>query len=67
MLTMTAAANVSKTLKAAHNETQVSDIEISRRLLRIRSGWTVGERLDRRREAERRFADLMNALLGDAA
>jgi len=44
------------------NETTVSDSEISERVLRIRSGWSVAERAQRRREAERRFADLINKL-----
>lgn len=52
---------------ASHNrlpqdETLVSDEEISRRLLSIRSGWTVAERIERRREAERRFSELLNVL-----
>jgi hypothetical protein len=44
------------------DETLVSDEEISRRLLSIRSGWTVTERIERRREAERRFSELLNVL-----
>lgn len=44
------------------DETLVSDEEISRRLLSIRSGWTVAERIERRREAERRFSELLNVL-----
>lgn len=44
------------------DETFVSDEEISRRLLSIRSGWTVAERIERRREAERRFSELLNVL-----
>lgn len=47
---------------ANQNETFVSDAEISARVLRIRSGWSVKERIERRREAERRFADLIDAL-----
>lgn len=43
-------------------ETLISDQEISRRLLSIRSSWTVAERIERRREAERRFSELLNAL-----
>lgn len=50
---------------AAQNETAVSDIEISRRVMKIRSSWTLGERLRRRREAESRFADLLAALTAD--
>ncbi len=44
------------------NETSVSDAEISARVLRIRSGWSVQERMERRREAERRFANLIESL-----
>jgi len=44
------------------NETLVSDTEISARVLRIRSGWSVAERVERRREAERRFLDLINSI-----
>lgn len=62
MLTTTCTPAVSKSSASAHNETMPSDVEISRRVLRIRSGWTVGERLRRRREAEQRFVDLMTAL-----
>jgi hypothetical protein len=54
--------NVSENRPANQNETLVSDAEISARVLRIRSGWTVKERIERRREAERRFADLIDAL-----
>ncbi|HBJ35888.1 MAG TPA: hypothetical protein DDZ51_14290 [Planctomycetaceae bacterium] len=43
-------------------ETIVSDAEISARVLRIRSGWSVQERVERRREAERRFANLIESL-----
>jgi len=44
------------------NETSVSDSEISARVLLIRSGWSVQERMERRREAERRFANLIESL-----
>jgi hypothetical protein len=43
-------------------ETQISDAEILQRVLNIRSGWTLAERIARRREAERRFAALVNQL-----
>jgi hypothetical protein len=62
---LTATLSVSKVTDnrpANQNETFVSDAEISARVLRIRSGWSVKERLERRREAERRFADLIDAL-----
>ena len=66
MLTTACAPSVSNSTLVAQNETLPSDLEISRRVLRIRSRWTVGERIRRRREAEQRFADLMVALYGDA-
>ena len=44
------------------NETFVSNAEISARVLHIRSGWSVVERMQRRREAERRFANLIESL-----
>lgn len=47
---------------ATQSETRVSDVEISRRVLEIRSNWTLGERIRRRRQAEQRFADLLTAL-----
>ncbi len=46
----------------SRNETGLSDSEISQRVLKIRSGWSVAERVERRREAERRFASLVEAL-----
>ena len=48
--------------RSTQNETTVSDEEISRRLLAIRSSWSVAERMERRREADRRFAELLNKL-----
>lgn len=48
--------------RSAQNETTVSDEEISKRLLSIRSSWSVAERMERRREAERRFAELLDKL-----
>ncbi len=44
-------------------ETLPSDAEISRRVLNIRSKWSVQERVARRREADNRFADLIVALI----
>ena len=48
----------------AQNENQISDAEVFHRVLHIRSGWSLAERIQRRREAERRFADLV-ARLGE--
>lgn len=67
MLTAPSEPAVLDTTLAAQNETPVSDIEISRRVLKIRASWSLGERLRRRREAETRFADLVAALGVDCA
>lgn len=67
MLMTTCAQPVSNASTDTHNETLPSDAEISQRVLRIRSQWSVGERLRRRREAEQRFCDLMSALSIDVA
>ena len=67
MLTLTCEPTVSETIPAAHIETLPSDLEISRRVLRIRSKWTITERIRRRREAEQRFVDLVDSLMGPAA
>ena len=45
-----------------NNRVPLSDHEVSQRVLHIRSGWSVQERVERRREAERRFAELVDAL-----
>lgn len=53
---------------ASQNETLPSDIEISRRVMAIRSSWTVNERIERRRVADERFENLLDALcLAEAA
>jgi len=49
---------------SAQNETPMTDEEVSQRVMHIRSGWSVKERIDRRQEAERRFAELIEALAG---
>ena len=49
---------------SAHNEIPMTDAEVSQRVLHIRSGWSVQERIDRRQEAERRFAELIESLAG---
>lgn len=67
MLTLTNQNSVSERSSVTQNETLPSDAEISRRVMRIRSGWSVDERVRRRREAEERFADLMDKLVGDTA
>lgn len=67
MLTVTRESAVSESHQAAQNETLPSDLEISRRVLRIRSGWSESERKQRRLVAEERFADLMCKLVDSAA
>ncbi|MGI9468561.1 MAG: hypothetical protein ACR2OA_15695 [Rubripirellula sp.] len=67
MLTLTNQNSVSERISVTQNETFPSDAEISRRVMRIRSGWSVGEKVRRRREAEERFADLLDKLVGDTA
>ena len=52
---------------SAHNEIPMTDAEVSQRVLHIRSGWSVQERIGRRQEAERRFAELIEALAGASA
>ena len=67
MLTVTREPSVSESTQAAQIETLPSDVEISRRVLQIRSKWSVSERVRRRREAEQRFNDLIDSLMGPAA
>ncbi|TWT82679.1 hypothetical protein CA13_41420 [Planctomycetes bacterium CA13] len=62
MLTATFKENVSESATMVQNETCVSDLEVSRRVMAIRSKWSVAERIRRRREAEKRFGDLIDAL-----
>lgn len=67
MLTATTPSNdiVSQVTSATQNETNLSDTEILRRVREIRSTWSVTERLQRRREADQRFSNLLEALLVD--
>jgi hypothetical protein len=64
MLTATAPSNdfVSTLTASAQNETALSDIEILRRVCKIRSGWSASERIERRQVADERFASLLQAL-----
>ncbi|MFG0260804.1 MAG: hypothetical protein ACF788_00185 [Novipirellula sp. JB048] len=60
----------SKTASAAARgltSVPLSDAEISRRVLAVRSGWSLAERVHRRRVADERFLDLMVALTADEA
>ncbi len=65
MVSMICEPTVSETTRSTQNETLPSDPEISRRVLRIRSSWSVSERIRRRHEAEQRFVDLMDKLIGN--
>ena len=47
----------------AQRETLPSDAEIARRVAAIRGGWSEDECVERRIEAELRFADLLDTLL----
>ncbi|MDA7914986.1 hypothetical protein OAE21_01845 [Rubripirellula sp.] len=67
MLTLTNKKSVSERISVTQNETLPTDAEISRRVMRIRSGWSDGERVRRRQQAEERFADLMDKLVSDTA
>jgi hypothetical protein len=68
MLTITAhESEVSAWDAHVQNEIPLTDAEVSQRVMHIRSGWSVEERVQRRREAERRFAELINALADSAA
>lgn len=57
-----AQAFVSPVAPEAQNETRLTDIEILRRVRSIRSSWTATERMERRQEAGKRFASLIEAL-----
>ncbi|QDS92538.1 hypothetical protein FF011L_12850 [Roseimaritima multifibrata] len=53
---------VANSNRRSQNETVLSDIEIAARVLAIRSSWDVNERLQRRRAADERFENLLDAL-----
>lgn len=68
MLATTLEPIVAEMNTASQNETLPSDVEISRRVMAIRSSWTVNERIERRRAADERFENLLDALcLAEAA
>ena len=68
MLTFAAESAVAQMTTTAQTETLPSDAEILRRVNAIRSNWTVSEKLQRRRAAEERFENLLDALcLAEAA
>jgi len=64
MLTATTSAQeiVSNIIAPSQNETAPSDVEILRRVCKIRSSWSVAERIERRQVANERFASLIEAL-----
>lgn len=62
MLTTTNTITESQTTADVQNETFPSDNEIAARVLQIRQGWDLNERIQRRDEAERRFSKLIDTL-----
>lgn len=66
MLTLTAAAateqNYDENIALSQNETRLSDQEIFDRVASIRAQWSLEERIARRREADRRFENLVEML-----
>ncbi|KAA1259947.1 hypothetical protein LF1_24850 [Rubripirellula obstinata] len=68
MLTYATESTVAQMTTDTQNETLPSDVEIMRRVNAIRSNWTMSEKLQRRRAAEERFENLIDALcLAEAA
>lgn len=68
MLTVTNCQNeVSSWNPSSQNDIPLTDAEVLQRVSRIRSGWSVQERVERRREAERRFAELVEVLADTVA
>lgn len=68
MLTVANCQNeISSWNSSSQNDIPVTETEVLQRVSSIRSGWSVQERVARRREAERRFAELIEALAETAA
>lgn len=67
MLTATCEPRQIELTPETQNETLPTDLEILRRVMQIKSEWTLTECVQRRREAENRFAELMSKLGGEAA
>lgn len=65
MLMVATATQAPVNCLASQKETPGTDIEIWRRVMEIRAGWSVSERVRRRREAENRFAMLLESLSTD--
>ena len=65
MLTVAELTNDSTTedFNATTVAIELSDAEISRRVMRIRASWSPEERVQRRREADKRFTDLLCTLI----
>lgn len=71
MLTTTAFPSVSDVPVSVQNETGTraggpSDFEIMQRVRAIRASWSASERVNRRHEAQRRYADLLEALCSES-
>lgn len=62
MLSKLETLKVSDASREANDHRLPSDAEIAGRVLEIRSGWDLNERISRREEAERRFNDLVRSL-----
>lgn len=67
MLTVTCEPTRFEMTRETQNETLPSDLEIMRRVMKIKAAWTPSEYARRRRQAEDRFADLICQLGVDAA
>ncbi len=67
MLTVTCEPTQVDLTPETQNETIPSDLEIVRRVRKIKSGWSPTECIRRRRDAEDRFIDLMCKLGVEAA
>jgi hypothetical protein len=61
MLTKTKKNKLSEN-KLSQTSIPRTESEIARRVLEIRSGWNLTERIARRAEADRRFNELLDAL-----
>lgn len=67
MLTATCEPTRVELTRETQNETTPTDLEIMRRVRKIKAAWTPGECVRRRRQAEDRFVDLMCRLGVEAA
>ncbi|MEL6110607.1 MAG: hypothetical protein AAFU85_31765 [Planctomycetota bacterium] len=53
--------------QTAPTKKRLSDAEILQRVREIKSTWTLAERAERRREADRRFESLIDTIFAEAA